>query len=162
MPCGCRLDYPGIGPEHSYLNDIGRAEYYAVTDDEALEAFQQVSRLEGIIPALETSHAFAYLKVQYPCSCLFCSLFDALFSFWDWRASFLLQRWSCRRLAQRHPCYPFLCLLGTPPPHLLLARGIWGCTVSDILLVPRGVDVCQPSFTCTCMLWCYAVLLCPG
>lgn len=63
MPCDGRLDYPGIGPEHSYLNDIGRAEYYAVTDDEALEAFQQVSRLEGIIPALETSHAFAYLKV---------------------------------------------------------------------------------------------------
>ena len=62
MQC-CRLDYPGIGPEHSYLNDIGRAEYYAVTDDEALEAFQHISRLEGIIPALETSHAFAYLKV---------------------------------------------------------------------------------------------------
>lgn len=58
-----RLDYPGIGPEHSYLSDIGRAEYFAVTDDEALEAFQMVSRLEGIIPALETSHAFAYLKV---------------------------------------------------------------------------------------------------
>ena len=62
----CRLDYPGIGPEHSYLSEIGRAEYYAVTDDEALEAFQQVSRLEGIIPALETSHAFAYLKVCRP------------------------------------------------------------------------------------------------
>ncbi len=59
-----RLDYPGIGPEHSYLSDIGRAEYYAVTDAEALEAFQHVSRLEGIIPALETSHAFAYLKVS--------------------------------------------------------------------------------------------------
>ena len=59
----CRLDYPGIGPEHSYLSDIGRAEYFAVTDAEALEAFQMVSRLEGIIPALETSHAFAYLKV---------------------------------------------------------------------------------------------------
>jgi len=58
------LDYPGIGPEHSYLSDIGRAEYYAVTDAEALEAFQHVSRLEGIIPALETSHAFAYLKVS--------------------------------------------------------------------------------------------------
>lgn len=67
LSCGyCRLDYPGIGPEHSYLSEIGRAEYYAVTDAEALEAFQQVSRLEGIIPALETSHAFAYLKVpQY-------------------------------------------------------------------------------------------------
>ena len=61
----CRLDYPGIGPEHSYLSDIGRAEYFAVTDAEALEAFQMVSRLEGIIPALETSHAFAYLKVTY-------------------------------------------------------------------------------------------------
>ncbi|KAL3136384.1 Bifunctional NAD(P)H-hydrate repair enzyme [Trebouxia sp. C0009 RCD-2024] len=60
------LDYPGIGPEHSYLSDIGRAEYYAVTDAEALEAFQQVSRLEGIIPALETSHAFAYLKELCP------------------------------------------------------------------------------------------------
>ena len=59
-----RLDYPGIGPEHSYLMDIGRAEYYAVTDAEALEAFQHVSKLEGIIPALETSHAFAYLKAR--------------------------------------------------------------------------------------------------
>ena len=59
-----RLDYPGIGPEHSYLSDIGRAEYFAVTDEQALEAFQMVSRLEGIIPALETSHAFAYLKVR--------------------------------------------------------------------------------------------------
>ncbi len=58
----CRLDYPGIGPEHSYLKDLGRAEYYAVTDAEALEAFVLVSRLEGIIPALETSHAFAYLE----------------------------------------------------------------------------------------------------
>ena len=66
----CRLDYPGIGPEHSYLSDIGRAEYFAVTDDEALEAFQMVSRLEGIIPALETSHAFAYLKVPVVSCCL--------------------------------------------------------------------------------------------
>jgi len=64
-----RLDYPGIGPEHSYLSDIGRAEYYAVTDAEALEAFQHVSRLEGIIPALETSHAFAYLKVSVAIKC---------------------------------------------------------------------------------------------
>lgn len=64
----CRLDYPGIGPEHSYLSDIGRAEYYAVTDDEALDAFQLVSRKEGIIPALETSHAFAYLKVMFTIS----------------------------------------------------------------------------------------------
>ena len=64
--CACRLDYPGIGPEHSYLKDIGRAEYYAVTDAEALEAFVQVSRLEGIIPALETSHAFAHLERLCP------------------------------------------------------------------------------------------------
>lgn len=64
-PC-CRLDYPGIGPEHSYLKDLGRAEYYAVTDAEALEAFVSVSRLEGIIPALETSHAFAYLDKCAP------------------------------------------------------------------------------------------------
>ncbi len=61
-----RLDYPGIGPEHSFLKDIGRAEYYAVTDAEALEAFVLVSRLEGIIPALETSHAFAYLDRLVP------------------------------------------------------------------------------------------------
>ncbi len=67
--CWYRLDYPGIGPEHSYLSDIGRAEYYAVTDAEALEAFQHVSRLEGIIPALETSHAFAYLKVSVVVQC---------------------------------------------------------------------------------------------
>lgn len=53
------LDYPGIGPEHAWLNDLGRAEYRAATDDEALEAFQQCSRLEGIIPALEPSHALA-------------------------------------------------------------------------------------------------------
>ena len=59
-----RLDYPGIGPEHSYLLDSGRAEYYSATDDEALEAFQRISKLEGIIPALETSHAFAYLEVE--------------------------------------------------------------------------------------------------
>ena len=60
----CRLDYPGIGPEHSHLKDWGRAEYYAATDKEALDAFQLVSRLEGIIPALETSHAFAYLEAS--------------------------------------------------------------------------------------------------
>lgn len=60
----CRLDYPGIGPEHAWLKDSKRAEYYAVTDSEALEAFQLVSKLEGIIPALETSHAFAYLEVR--------------------------------------------------------------------------------------------------
>lgn len=60
------LDYPGIGPEHSFLKDIGRVEYHAVTDDEALTAFNLVSRLEGIIPALETSHAFAYLEKLCP------------------------------------------------------------------------------------------------
>ena len=53
------LDYPGIGPEHAWLKDIGRAEYRATTDVEALEAFQLCSRLEGIIPALEPSHALA-------------------------------------------------------------------------------------------------------
>ncbi|KAI0495804.1 hypothetical protein KFK09_022107 [Dendrobium nobile] len=60
------LDYPGVGPEHSFLKDIGRAEYYSVTDDEALEAFKRLSRLEGIIPALETSHALAYLEKLCP------------------------------------------------------------------------------------------------
>ncbi|PRW33003.1 tryptophan synthase beta chain 1 isoform A [Chlorella sorokiniana] len=60
------LDYPGVGPEHSFLKDIGRAEYHAVTDDEALGAFQLVSRLEGIIPALETSHALAFLDKLAP------------------------------------------------------------------------------------------------
>ena len=60
------LDYPGVGPEHSYLKDIGRAEYYSVTDKEALAAFQLVSELEGIIPALETAHAFAYLEKLCP------------------------------------------------------------------------------------------------
>lgn len=54
------LDYPGIGPEHSYLHDINRINYEAVTDDEALEAFQLLSKLEGIIPALESAHAIAY------------------------------------------------------------------------------------------------------
>ncbi len=55
------LDYPGVGPEHAWLKDTGRATYTAVTDDAALDAFQQLCRIEGIIPALETSHAFAYL-----------------------------------------------------------------------------------------------------
>uniref|UniRef100_UPI00069344F3 tryptophan synthase subunit beta n=1 Tax=Hassallia byssoidea TaxID=482630 RepID=UPI00069344F3 len=56
------LDYPGVGPEHSYLKEIGRAEYYSVTDKQALEALQRLSQLEGIIPALETAHAIAYLE----------------------------------------------------------------------------------------------------
>jgi tryptophan synthase beta chain len=60
------LDYPGVGPEHSYLKEIGRAEYYSVTDAQALAAFQLLSRLEGIIPALETSHAIAYLETLCP------------------------------------------------------------------------------------------------
>ncbi|PNW84860.1 hypothetical protein CHLRE_03g161400v5 [Chlamydomonas reinhardtii] len=60
------LDYPGIGPEHSFLKDVKRAEYYAVTDAEALEGFQLLSKLEGIIPALETSHAIAYLEKLIP------------------------------------------------------------------------------------------------
>ncbi len=60
------LDYPGVGPEHSYLKEIGRAEYAAVTDNEALKALQLVSELEGIIPALETAHAFAYLDKLCP------------------------------------------------------------------------------------------------
>ena len=54
------LDYPGVGPEHSYLKDTGRAEYVSVTDDEAIDAFNLCTRLEGIIPALEASHAIAY------------------------------------------------------------------------------------------------------
>jgi tryptophan synthase beta chain len=53
------LDYPGIGPEHSYLHDIGRVQYHSVTDAEALDAFQMLSKLEGIIPALEPAHALA-------------------------------------------------------------------------------------------------------
>jgi tryptophan synthase beta chain len=55
------LDYPGVGPEHAWLKDTGRATYVSVTDGAALDAFQQLCRIEGIIPALETSHAFAYL-----------------------------------------------------------------------------------------------------
>ncbi|MEN9218537.1 MAG: tryptophan synthase subunit beta [Gloeomargarita sp. DG_2_bins_126] len=60
------LDYPGVGPEHSYLRETGRASYVSVTDREALAAFQRVSQLEGIIPALETAHAFAYLDTLVP------------------------------------------------------------------------------------------------
>jgi tryptophan synthase beta chain len=54
------LDYPGVGPEHAYLKDIGRAEYVSITDDEAMSAFHRLCRTEGIIPALESSHAVAY------------------------------------------------------------------------------------------------------
>lgn len=54
------LDYPGVGPEHSWLKDTGRAQYVSITDDEAMVAFHQLTRLEGIMPALESSHALAY------------------------------------------------------------------------------------------------------
>jgi tryptophan synthase beta chain len=60
------LDYPGVGPEHAWLKDIGRAEYVAVTDDEALQAFHDLCRLEGIIPALESAHALAYAAKMAP------------------------------------------------------------------------------------------------
>jgi tryptophan synthase beta chain len=60
------LDYPGVGPEHAYLNDIGRAEYVSVTDDEALAAFHRLCRCEGIIAALESSHAVAYAMKLAP------------------------------------------------------------------------------------------------
>jgi tryptophan synthase beta chain len=60
------LDYPGVGPEHSYLASIGRAEYPTVTDDEVIEAFQVMSRTEGIIPALECAHAMAWIIREAP------------------------------------------------------------------------------------------------
>ncbi|MDP1557350.1 MAG: tryptophan synthase subunit beta [Nitrosomonas sp.] len=60
------LDYPGVGPEHAWLKDIGRAEYQAITDDEALEAFHALCRFEGIMPALESSHALAYAAKYAP------------------------------------------------------------------------------------------------
>ena len=60
------LDYPGVGPEHAFLKDAQRAEYVAVTDDDALAAFHHVTRKEGIIPALETSHAFAWILEHAP------------------------------------------------------------------------------------------------
>ena len=67
------LDYPGVGPEHSWLKDTGRARYVSVTDDEALDAFHRLSRLEGIIPALESAHALAVvdnLDAEYIAVCL--------------------------------------------------------------------------------------------
>jgi tryptophan synthase beta chain len=67
--CSAGLDYPGVGPEHSYWKDSGRVEYTNVTDDEALDAFTMLARTEGIIPALETSHALAFavrLAAQMP------------------------------------------------------------------------------------------------
>lgn len=60
------LDYPGVGPEHAHLRDIGRAEYVSITDDEALEAFQKLTRVEGIIPALESAHAIAHVMKLAP------------------------------------------------------------------------------------------------
>lgn len=60
------LDYPGIGPEHAHLHDTGRAEYVAVTDDEAVGAFEYLARTEGIIPAIESAHAVAYAKTLAP------------------------------------------------------------------------------------------------
>lgn len=58
------LDYPGVGPEHAYLRDTGRAEYVAITDAEAMDALQELCKLEGIIPAIESAHAIAYAKKQ--------------------------------------------------------------------------------------------------
>jgi tryptophan synthase beta chain len=60
------LDYPGVGPEHAWLKDSGRAEYVSITDDEALDAFHTCCRWEGIIPALESSHALAYAAKLAP------------------------------------------------------------------------------------------------
>jgi tryptophan synthase beta chain len=60
------LDYPGVGPEHAYLKDSGRAQYVSITDKEALEAFHELTRTEGIMPALESSHALAYAKKLAP------------------------------------------------------------------------------------------------
>lgn len=60
------LDYPGIGPEHAYLHDIGRAQYVPATDDEAVEAFHYLSKIEGVIPAIESAHAVAYAMKLAP------------------------------------------------------------------------------------------------
>ncbi|MGC9385580.1 MAG: tryptophan synthase subunit beta, partial [Hydrogenovibrio sp.] len=60
------LDYPGVGPEHAWLKDIGRVEYVAINDDEAMQGFRDLTRYEGIIPALETSHALAYATKLAP------------------------------------------------------------------------------------------------
>ena len=60
------LDYPGIGPEHAALHDSGRAQYVPVTDDEAVDAFEYLSRTEGIIPAIESAHAVAYAQKLAP------------------------------------------------------------------------------------------------
>ena len=60
------LDYPGVGPEHAALYDAGRAEYVAITDDQAVDAFEYLSRTEGIIPAVESAHAVAYARKLAP------------------------------------------------------------------------------------------------
>ena len=60
------LDYPGIGPEHAWLHDTGRAEYVPVTDAEAVDAFEYLSRMEGIIPAIESAHAVAHAMKLAP------------------------------------------------------------------------------------------------
>ena len=60
------LDYPGVGPEHAWLKDIGRAEYVVADDEEALEAFKELTLIEGIMPALETAHALAHVKKMAP------------------------------------------------------------------------------------------------
>lgn len=60
------LDYPGIGPEHAHLHDIGRAEYVPFTDAEAVDAFEYLGRMEGIIPAIESAHAVAYARKLAP------------------------------------------------------------------------------------------------
>ena len=60
------LDYPGVGPEHTYLKDTGRVEYNSATDEEALDSFHDLTKTEGIMPALETAHALAYAKKIAP------------------------------------------------------------------------------------------------
>ena len=60
------LDYPGIGPEHAYLADVKRATYVAITDDEAVDAFEYIARTEGIVAAIESSHAVAYAMKLAP------------------------------------------------------------------------------------------------
>ena len=65
-PISAGLDYPGVGPEHAHLYDTGRAEYVPVTDDEAVDAFEYLSKVEGIIPAIESAHAVAYAKKLVP------------------------------------------------------------------------------------------------
>jgi tryptophan synthase beta chain len=64
--CSAGLDYPGVGPEHAYWKDTHRVEYVSITDDEALAAFKQLAELEGILPALETAHAFAHVAKIAP------------------------------------------------------------------------------------------------